>query len=55
MDDKQTTRLRELAPRDELELLIREATASVEADLALEDAGWIIFWRFPPIIPMPFF
>jgi len=35
------TRLRELAPRDELEILIREATASVEADLALEDAGWI--------------
>jgi len=33
--------LRELAPRDELEILIREATASVEADLALEDAGWI--------------
>ncbi|GAH73595.1 unnamed protein product, partial [marine sediment metagenome] len=30
-----------LAPRDELELIIREATASVEADLALEDAGWI--------------
>jgi len=39
--DKQETRLRELAPRDELETLIREATASVEADLALEDAGWI--------------
>ena len=35
------TRLRELAPRDELEILFREATASVEADLALEDAGWI--------------
>lgn len=41
MTDKQKTRLRELAPRDELEILIREATASVEADLALEDAGWI--------------
>lgn len=41
MADKQETRLRELAPRDELEILIREATASVEADLALEDAGWI--------------
>jgi len=41
MIDKQGTRLRELAPRDELELLIREATASVEADLALEDEGWI--------------
>lgn len=41
MKDKQEIRLRELAPRDELELLIREATASVEADLALEDAGWI--------------
>lgn len=39
--NKEETRLRELAPRDELELLIREATASVEADLALEDAGWI--------------
>lgn len=41
MNDKETIRLRELTPRDELELLIREATASVEADLALEDAGWI--------------
>ena len=39
--DKEAIRLRELAPRDELELLIREATASVEADLALEDEGWI--------------
>ncbi len=38
---KEETRLRELAPRDELELIIREASASVEADLALEDAGWI--------------
>jgi len=34
-------RVRELAPRDELDILIREATASVERDLALEDAGWI--------------
>ncbi len=41
MEDKQEVRLRELAPRDELDILIREATASVEADLALEDAGWI--------------
>jgi len=41
MEDKQEVRLRELAPRDELEILIREATASVEADLALEDAGWM--------------
>lgn len=41
MIDKETIRLRDLAPRDELELLIREATASVEKDLALEDAGWI--------------
>ncbi len=41
MKDNQEIRLRELAPRDELELLIREATASVEADLALEDVGWI--------------
>jgi len=41
MTDKEDKRLRELAPRDELDILIREATASVEADLALEDAGWI--------------
>ncbi len=41
VESRETTRLRELAPRDELELLIREATASVEADLALEDEGWI--------------
>ncbi len=41
MTKKETIRLRELAPRDELDLLIREATASVEADLALEDTGWI--------------
>jgi len=38
---QEETRLRELAPRDELDLIIREATASVEADLALEDAGWV--------------
>jgi len=41
MTDKETKKLRELAPRDELDILYREATASVEADLALEDAGWI--------------
>lgn len=41
MNDKQETRLRELAPRDELELLIQETTLSVEKDLALEDEGWI--------------
>jgi len=41
LTDKQEIRLRELAPRDELELLIREATQAVEDDLALEDAGWI--------------
>ena len=41
MTTKEETRLRELAPVDEIALLIREATASVEADLALEDAGWI--------------
>jgi len=35
------TRLRELSPVDEIALLIKEASASVEADLALEDAGWI--------------
>ncbi len=34
-------RLRELSPRDELDFLIKEASASVEADLALKDAGWI--------------
>jgi len=39
MTDKQV--LRDNAPRDELELLIMEASASVEADLALEDAGWV--------------
>ena len=38
---KQDVRLREFAPRDELDILLREATASVEADLTLEDAGWI--------------
>lgn len=41
MTDRETIRLRELAPRDELEFLIREATASVEADFALENEGWI--------------
>jgi len=41
MTNKQAAILRDNAPRDELEILIREATASVEADLALEDAGWI--------------
>lgn len=41
MKDKQAIKLRDNAPRDELEILLREATASVEADLALEDAGWI--------------
>ena len=40
MTDREDTKLRELAPRDELDILVREATASVEADLALEDAGW---------------
>lgn len=39
--NEQEKRLVELAPRDELDILIREASASVEADLALEDAGWI--------------
>ena len=39
--DKQETRLRELTPRDELELLIREATQSVEDALSLEDTGWV--------------
>ncbi|MCK5236313.1 MAG: hypothetical protein KAR06_04930 [Deltaproteobacteria bacterium] len=34
-------RLNELAPKDELAYLIREATVSVERDLALEDLGWV--------------
>ena len=41
MVNKQEIRLRELAPRDEIEFLIQEATQAVEDDLALEDAGWI--------------
>ena len=40
MSDKEQIQLRELAPRDELEFLIREATESVEDELRLEDAGW---------------
>lgn len=40
-NEKQTKRLRELAPQDELALIIQEAVASVETDLTLEDAGWI--------------
>jgi len=41
MTDIQEERLRELSPRDELDLLIMEATQSVEKTLALEDAGWV--------------
>ena len=41
MRNAEGNRLRELAPRDELAYLIREATVSVEADLALEDLGWV--------------
>ena len=41
MAKKEETRLRELAPRDELELILRETVLSVEADFALEDEGWI--------------
>jgi len=41
MANNKKTRLADSSPRDELEILIREATASVEEDLALEDAGWI--------------
>ena len=41
MTTREEIRLRELAPRDELDILIREASASVERDLALEDEGWI--------------
>jgi len=41
MDEKQTKRLRELAPQDDLALIIQEAVASVEKDLTLEDEGWI--------------
>ena len=40
-DEKQTKRLREQAPQDELALIIQEAIASVEKDLTLEDAGWV--------------
>ena len=41
MKDKQDIRLRELAPRDELEQIIREAIQTVEDELRLEDEGWI--------------
>ena len=41
MSTNENKKLLEATPRDEIEILIREATASVEADLALEDAGWI--------------
>ena len=41
MINKQAKILRDNAPRDELEILLREASANVEADLALEDEGWI--------------
>ncbi len=34
-------KLRELAPRDELGVIMREATQTVEDQLALEDVGWI--------------
>ncbi len=39
--NREDIRLRELAIVDELAVLAREATASVEATLALEDAGWV--------------
>ena len=41
MTDQEDMRLRELAPRDELELIMREASKAVEEELALEDVGWI--------------
>lgn len=41
MTKKEEVRLRELAPQDELAMIMREAHVSVEADLALEDEGWI--------------
>lgn len=41
MINKQAKILRDNAPRDDLEILLQEASASVEADLALEDEGWI--------------
>ncbi len=41
MTTREEIRLRDSEPRDELEILFREATASVEADLVIEDAGWI--------------
>ncbi len=40
VSDSDKKRLRELAPRDELEEIIREATQSVEDMLRLEDQGW---------------
>lgn len=40
-ESAETARLRELAPRDELGLIVREAAREVEDMLALEDAGWI--------------
>lgn len=41
MSKKEDVKLRELAPVDELAVLIREATQSVEDMLSLEDSGWI--------------
>ena len=41
MTSNQALILRDNAPRDELEILIREASQAVEDDLALEDRGWI--------------
>ena len=37
----ETARLREIEPRDELGLIVREAAREVEDILVLEDTGWI--------------
>ena len=41
VETREDTRLGSLSPRDEVNELIREATQTVEDELALEDAGWI--------------
>ena len=38
---KQSKRLTELAPADELNQMIMEATQTVEDQLKLEDSGWL--------------
>ena len=41
MEQREDKRLRELAPRDELGEILREATQTIEDELSLEDQGWI--------------